>query len=130
MAGDARQIIPALLAEVRALQSMPRSSALPEQIARDKAAYLQSWLQHDSKGRVNPAHFCQELRRQLADDAIVVADDGNHTFLLAELMPIHVGRGFISPSDFNAMGYCVPATIGVKLANPDRQVVGIVGMGH
>lgn len=129
LAGDARQIIPALLAEVRALQSTPRSSVLPEQIARDKAAYLQSWLQHDSKGRVNPAHFCQELRRQLADDAILVADDGNHTFLLAELMPIHVGRGFISPSDFNAMGYCVPATIGAKLANPDRQVVGIVGDG-
>ena len=129
LAGDARQVIPALLAEVRALQSTPRSSVLPEQIARDKAAYLQSWLQHDSKGRVNPAHFCQELRRQLADDAILVADDGNHTFLLAELMPIHVGRGFISPSDFNAMGYCVPATIGAKLANPDRQVVGIVGDG-
>lgn len=129
LAGDARQIIPALLAEVRALQPTPRSSVLPEQIARDKAAYLQSWLQHDSKGRVNPAHFCQELRRQLADDAILVADDGNHTFLLAELMPIHVGRGFISPSDFNAMGYCVPATIGAKLANPDRQVVGIVGDG-
>lgn len=129
LAGDARQIIPALLAEVRVLQSTPRSSVLPEQIARDKAAYLQSWLQHDSKGRVNPAHFCQELRRQLADDAILVADDGNHTFLLAELMPIHVGRGFISPSDFNAMGYCVPATIGAKLANPDRQVVGIVGDG-
>ena len=129
LAGDARQVIPALLAEVRALQPTPRSSVLPEQIARDKAAYLQSWLQHDSKGRVNPAHFCQELRRQLADDAILVADDGNHTFLLAELMPIHVGRGFISPSDFNAMGYCVPATIGAKLANPDRQVVGIVGDG-
>ncbi|PRB80283.1 thiamine pyrophosphate-binding protein [Pseudomonas sp. MYb185] len=129
LSGDATQIIPALLAEVRALQPQPRGNALIEQIARDKAGYLRSWLQHDSKGRVNPAHFCQALRQQLADDAIVVADDGNHTFLLAELMPIHIGRGFISPSDFNAMGYCVPATIGAKLANPQRQVVGVVGDG-
>lgn len=129
LAGDATQIIPALLAEVRALLPQPRGGTLAEQIAKDKAAYLQSWLQHDSKGRVNPAHFCQELRRQLQDDAIVVADDGNHTFLLAELMPIHIGRGFISPSDFNAMGYCVPATIGAKLVNPRRQVVGVVGDG-
>ena len=66
---------------------------------------------------------------QLADDALVVADDGNHTFLLAELLPIHGPRGFISPSDFNAMGYCVPAVIGAKLANPQRQVVGVVGDG-
>jgi len=26
-------------------------------------------------------------------------------------MPIHRPRGFISPTDFNCMGYCVPATI-------------------
>src|SRR5690606_8606361 len=83
----------------------------------------------DSRGRVNPALFCQTLRDQLNDEAIVVADDGNHTFLLAELMPIHGPRGFISPSDFNAMGYCVTGIIGAKLANPGRQVVGVVGDG-
>ncbi len=129
LAGDAVLIIPALLGEVRALLGQPRSSSLPAQIARDKAAYLQQWLQHDSGSRVNPAVFCQALRAQLADDALVVADDGNHTFLLAELLPIHGPRGFISPSDFNAMGYCVPAVIGAKLANPQRQVVGAVGDG-
>jgi len=129
LAGDAALIIPALLGEVRALLGQPRSSSLPAQIARDKAAYLQQWLQHDSGSRVNPAVFCQALRAQLADDALVVADDGNHTFLLAELLPIHGPRGFISPSDFNAMGYCVPAVIGAKLANPQQQVVGVVGDG-
>jgi acetolactate synthase-1/2/3 large subunit len=44
-------------------------------------------------------------------------------------MPIHHARGFISPTDFNCMGYCVPATIGAKLARPGAQVVGIVGDG-
>lgn len=129
LAGDAAQLVPALLAEVRALRSGPPVSSPAAQIARDKAAYHQEWQAHDSRGRVNPARFCQELRAQLADDAIVVADDGNHTFLLAELLPIHGPRGFISPSDFNAMGYCVPAVIGAKLANPQRQVVGVVGDG-
>ena len=59
----------------------------------------------------------------------MVADDGNHTFLVAELMPIHAPRTFFSPSDFNSMGYCIPAVIGAKLARPDRTVVGIVGDG-
>jgi len=58
-----------------------------------------------------------------------VLDDGNHTFLAAELMPIHRSRGLISPTDFNCMGYCVPATIGARLARPDLPVVGIVGDG-
>jgi acetolactate synthase-1/2/3 large subunit len=58
-----------------------------------------------------------------------VFDGGNHTFLAAELMPVHSSKHFISPTDFNCMGYCVPAAIGTKLANPDKQVVGIVGDG-
>src|SRR5699024_1973304 len=70
-----------------------------------------------------------ELRSQLPEEAIIVADDGNHTYLTAELMPIHGPRRYLSPTDFNAMGYCVPAAIGAKLANPDAPVVGIVGDG-
>jgi len=69
------------------------------------------------------------LRSQLRDDAIVVCDDGNHTFLTAELMRINKGGQFLSPTDFNCMGYCVPATIAVKMALPEKQVVGIVGDG-
>lgn len=127
--GDAAVLLPALLEEVRALRNLPPSSDLAARIGADKAAYREQWLRHDSGTRVNPAHFCQQLREQLADDAFVVADDGNHTFLLAELLPIQRPRGFISPSDFNAMGYCIPAVIGAKLANPHSQVVGVVGDG-
>jgi acetolactate synthase-1/2/3 large subunit len=107
----------------------PDSGDLKSNIKNDKAAYLDEWLKHDSKDRVNPAVFFTELRKQLDDNAIVVVDDGNHTFLTAELMPIHTARGFISPTDFNCMGYCTPAVIAAKLANPDKQVVGIVGDG-
>lgn len=56
-------------------------------------------------------------------------DDGNHTFLAAELWSVLRPRTFVSPTDFNCMGYCVPAAIGAKLANPERQVVSIDGDG-
>lgn len=126
--GDAAQLIPALLREVETLQPAARSG-MTARIRADKAAYRDEWFKHDSQGRVNPARFFAELRSQLDDEAIVVADDGNHTFLIAELMPIHGPRRYLSPSDFNAMGYCIPATIGAKLANPDKTVVGVVGDG-
>lgn len=73
--------------------------------------------------------FFEELRRQLNDDAITTVDDGNHTFLAAELFEVRRPRTFISPTDFNCMGYAVPAAIGTKLANPGAQVVSIVGDG-
>jgi acetolactate synthase-1/2/3 large subunit len=128
--GDARAVLAELLKALEALGSRkPDNGKLKAAISRDKAAYIDEWLKHDSKDRVNPARFFIELRKQLADDALVVSDDGNHTFLTAELMPIHSARGFISPTDFNCMGYATPAVTAAKLANPDKQVVGIIGDG-
>ena len=128
--GDARAALPALIGSLGPVDGgAERARLVREQIAADKRAYHDEWLAHDSKGRVNPARFFDTLRSHLPDDAIVVADDGNHTFLVAELMPIHGPRGFFSPTDFNSMGYCIPAVIGAKLARPDRVVVGIVGDG-
>jgi acetolactate synthase-1/2/3 large subunit len=128
--GDAVAVLGRLLAALPAVaEGGTRREAVAARIASDKAAYADEWLAHDTKGRVNPLRFFQALRRRLADDATVVVDDGNHTFLAAELMPIHHPRGFLSPTDFNCMGYCVPATIGAKLARPEAQVVGIVGDG-
>jgi len=128
--GDARAVLTELLKALQVLGGpKPPNVAFRTAISNDKAAYYDEWFKHDSKDRVNPARFFTELRKQLNDDAIVVADDGNHTFLTAELMPIHSPRGFISPTDFNCMGYCTPAVAAVKLANPDKQVVGIIGDG-
>ena len=111
---------------------MPRrdtNSALREQISKDKAAYRESWYRNDAKDIVNPARFFDALRRQMPDNGIIAIDDGNHTFLTAELMPIHAPKSVILPTDFNCMGYAVPAAIGAKLACPDRTVQAIVGDG-
>jgi len=126
---DARDAVPAIAA--RLLESTPArdGTALRARIAADKVAWMDEWLAHDSGERVNPGRFFKALREALDDDAIVVADDGNHTFLTAELMSIHEGGLYLSPTDYNCMGYCVPGCIGAKLAQPDRQVVGIVGDG-
>ncbi|GLP97786.1 thiamine pyrophosphate-binding protein [Paraferrimonas sedimenticola] len=128
--GDAKQILPRLYDALASAMPQPvDSSAIKAKIAADKAAYVEEWKAHDSGERVNPIHFYQALRKGIDDDALVVCDDGNHTFLTAELMPIHCEGGFISPTDFNAMGYCIPAVTGAKLANPERTVLGIVGDG-
>ena len=128
--GDSKVVLRALY---EALQNIGQpkldDGSLKSAIRKDKAVYLEEWFEHDSKDRVNPACFFTELREQLEDNAIVIADDGNHTFLTAELMPIHTARGFVSPTDFNCMGYATPAVIAAKLANPDKQVVGIIGDG-
>jgi acetolactate synthase-1/2/3 large subunit len=128
--GDAGAVLRQLQKELEAKGSRRTSQgSLREQIRNDKAAYRESWYGHDAAGIVNPARFFDELRRQMPDDGIISIDDGNHTFLTAELMPIHAPKSVILPTDFNCMGYAVPAAIGAKLACPDRTVQTIVGDG-
>lgn len=130
IAGDARVVLPQLLAALR--QAMPAAApntALQARIAADKAAYRQSWYAHDSKGRVNPARFFDALRSANPAEAVTVVDDGNHTYLTAELFAILSPKSAIVPTDFNAMGFSIPAAIGAKLARPESAVNCIVGDG-
>lgn len=128
--GDAGTVVKALLDELNAQNVEPSREVGPlrDQIKADKNAYYDEWRKHRND-RVNPFLFFEELRKQFPADGITVLDDGNHTFLTAELFPILTSRHLITPSDFNCMGYCVPGTIGAKLANPDKKVIGIVGDG-
>ena len=127
--GDSKQICQQLINALTTQGTSRDASEVSQQIAADKKAYREAWYKHDSKNKVNPALYFDELRTQLNDDARIVVDDGNHTFLTAELMPIHKAYGFISPTDFNCMGYATPAAIAVKMAKPDQEVHAIVGDG-
>ncbi len=126
--GDSKEVLGRILTELKSKGSRRTGKRTAAQIARDRAKYLNEWnsLKTD---RVNPAAFFAELRGALSEDAIVAVDDGNHTYLAAELFTSLKSRHFISPTDFNCMGYCVPAAIGAKLANPEKEVAGIVGDG-
>lgn len=133
--GDAKLILPELVKKLKLKLEETKQNRenrlqkIKSEIAKNKQTYTEEWFQNDSKARVNPAKFFSALRSTLPDDGFVVVDDGNHTFLTAELMPIHKPRHMISPTDFNCMGYAVPATIATKMANPDKAVVGIIGDG-
>lgn len=130
LVGDAAVVVPALNAALaQAGVQRAQDSALFGLIEARKSEYRREWRQHRGSGRVNPLAFFAALDAMLSTQAIVVCDDGNHTFLTAELMPFRGQRRFISPTDFNCMGYGVPAAIAAKLGNPDCDVVGIVGDG-
>ena len=130
IAGDAATVLPRLLSVLQRLgPARPRDVAFQARIAADKKAYRQSWYDHDSGGRVNPARFFDALRASTPPDTVTVVDDGNHTYLTAELWQVETAGTGIVPTDFNAMGYAVPAALGAKLARPQAAVQCIVGDG-
>lgn len=73
--------------------------------------------------------FFSLLRAALPREAIVVADSGLHQILLRRHYRVLSPRGLIAPSDYQSMGFGVPAAIGAKLGAPHRPVIAIVGDG-
>jgi acetolactate synthase-1/2/3 large subunit len=127
---DAREFAEAFLLALEADGAPPPDrKELVGAIARDKAAFREDWCSKPRADQVSPGIFFRELRQRLERDAYVVLDDGNHTFLAAEQFPVYASGHLVSPTDFNCMGYCVPATIATKLAHPESQVCAIVGDG-
>lgn len=124
--GDGAQVIEALADLVKPREDDPD---LRRAIADDKSSYHADFAKKSTQGRVNPARLFAELRAQLKDDVIVTVDDGNHTYLTAELWEHREPGMVISPTDFNAMGYAVPAAVAAAAAHPERQVMALVGDG-
>jgi len=127
--GDAQDTLKLLSEELEKIVKKKKSSALAELIKTEKEKYFNDWKQAPLTDKVSPGYFFEALTKYTDDDTYFVVDDGKHTYLSAELLPINRSLHFVSPTDFNCMGFCVPATIGAKFMNPKSKVVGIVGDG-
>jgi acetolactate synthase-1/2/3 large subunit len=84
----------------------------------------------DTKGLAQPTiRFLDELFRRLPQTTIVLADVGQHQMWAAQRYRSSSPRGFITSGGLGAMGFALPAAIGVQLANPTAMVVSISGDG-
>ena len=129
--GDAVEVLKAIL-EVFKKEDFKTDRNIEEisaKIKQENDDYFSEWLKKKKDDIVSPGYFFKALKEQLNNDVQLVIDDGKHTFLASELFPVDLPRHFISPTDFNCMGYCVPGAIAAKLANPKKQVAAIVGDG-
>lgn len=78
---------------------------------------------------VAPADFYSALRAALPRDTVLVTDTGMHQVMTRRYFPVWSPGGLLIPSDFQSMGFGLPAMIAARLALPQRPVVGLMGDG-
>ena len=78
--------------------------------------------------RLTVKRLFQRLNTYLSADTVVVADVGDALFGAADLF-IRERTEFLGPAYYASMGFAVPASIGVQLANPKLRPLVLVGDG-
>lgn len=77
---------------------------------------------------IRPERLLGGLTRTLPGDAIVVADTGHAGMWTGGYLDLnHPGQGFLRAG--GSLGWAFPASLGAKLAQPDRTVVTFTGDG-
>lgn len=79
-------------------------------------------------GYVFPGHLLRQLSRKLQYNAVVVADVGQNQIWACRHLQLE-GPRFLTSGGLGTMGYALPAAVGVKVAQPNRQTVVICGDG-
>jgi len=84
--------------------------------------------QPESRSPMPPALALQSLANAMPDDAILLAEAASMAHDVADQIRVsRPGSSFHAGS--GGLGFCLPAAVGVQLAQPDRRVVCVLGDG-
>jgi benzoylformate decarboxylase len=105
-----------------------RASALAGAKSRQQEALLEQAHQAWEEKPLNPMRLFLEMREILPRETIVVNEAGTSTIHLLRAMAFNEPGSFFSIRG-GALGWGIGGALGVKLARPNRPVVGIIGDG-
>ena len=121
--GDLAQTVPAF-------HDALRHTSLPDWGGWRAVAGGPERAELDSRGLAQPTiRLLDELFKRLPENSVVVADVGQHQMWAAQRYRSSSPRGFITSGGLGAMGFALPAAIGVQLAKPDNTVLCVSGDG-
>jgi acetolactate synthase-1/2/3 large subunit len=121
--GNLADTIPAFHAELH-------RASLPDWSAWRTIACGPERAELDPRGLAQPTiRFLDELFSRLPEDNVIIADVGQHQMWAAQRYRSSAPRGFITSGGLGAMGFALPAAVGVQLAKPETCVLCVSGDG-
>jgi acetolactate synthase I/II/III large subunit len=121
--GNLTDTIPAFHEEIR-------KASLPDWSGWRAVACGAERAELDPRGLAQPTiRFLDELFSRLPQNSVIIADVGQHQMWAAQRYRSSSPRGFITSGGLGAMGFALPAAVGVQLAKPDTCVLCVSGDG-
>lgn len=83
----------------------------------------------NSNGMIKMSQAIDVVSKQTNGGAIIVSDVGQNQMMAARYYKFKKSKSHITSGGLGTMGFALPAGIGAKLANPNRDVIVVVGDG-
>ena len=127
--GDAKDVLPKLTREYRALKA--DSSRLADWWQRIRAWQAEYPLRYEDSAdaEIKPQFMVEAMYEATSGDAIVTSDVGQHQMWAAQYYHFARPRRWLNSGGLGTMGFGLPAAIGAKVAFPDEAVVCLAGDG-
>ncbi|MBN2667965.1 MAG: biosynthetic-type acetolactate synthase large subunit [Bacteroidales bacterium] len=84
---------------------------------------------YPGKGKVSMGEVIRVVNEQSQTKPIVVTDVGQHQMMSGRYFEFNEGRSFVTSGGLGTMGFGLPASIGAKIASPEKGVVAVLGDG-
>ena len=131
--GDAKLILRQLLEEMKrqsGLQGRPADPALHQEIEDAKQKWLDQWMPKLTSSEVplNPYRVIWDLMHNVdLDNTIVTHESGSAREYAVPFWEARAPRSFIGWGKSTQLGYSLGLALGAKLAEPEKQVINIMG---
>ncbi|MFL5888421.1 MAG: biosynthetic-type acetolactate synthase large subunit [Solirubrobacteraceae bacterium] len=127
--GDAKNILPRLVAEYRALET--NASRLEEWWGRIGEWRRRYPLSYDDTPdtEIKPQRMVQALFEATGGDCILTSDVGQHQMWAAQYFGFEKPRRWINSGGLGTMGFGLPAAMGAQVGCPDQVVCCLAGDG-
>ena len=81
-----------------------------------------------AKSKVTPYSIIQEINR-VFEDAVITTDVGQNQLWTTQFLELTDKKQMLTSGGLGTMGYGLPAAIGAKIGNPNKDVIAICGDG-
>ena len=127
--GDAKDVLPKLTREYRALKAdSGRLEAWWEKIRGWQSEHPLGY-EDSTDSVIKPQFMIEAMYEATEGDAIITSDVGQHQMWAAQYYHFKRPRQWINSGGLGTMGFGLPAAIGAKVACPDETVVCLAGDG-
>jgi acetolactate synthase-1/2/3 large subunit len=81
------------------------------------------------EGQISMGEVINKLSEVTKGEAVLVTDVGQHQMVASRYYQFKNPNTQVTSGGAGTMGFALPAAMGAKLANPDREVVAVIGDG-